>query len=100
MNVGELRALLDRLPDDMPVIVVSPGCRHITEAEKRSAINARAGKRYWHLPGPVPAQLFLRGYGPLWCDPEPPWELTGRWPKAVPDPELRRLSECGLKEQS
>ena len=92
MRVGELEELLARLPDDMLVCVCSGRTLcHVEEVVKKGR---RRWRSYWpneHLAdGSVLEPMLRLEGGPLWYEPEPPFQFAGRWPRPKPPPELGR----------
>ncbi|MGH9094978.1 MAG: hypothetical protein ACRDXE_07445 [Acidimicrobiales bacterium] len=88
MNVGELSDLLVRLPAEMPVMIDGrrPGLFHLARVQKDPARTAHL-ERGGLADGPDRKPGLIR-LGPgffdsdrrYWYEPEPPAEVTGRWP--------------------
>lgn len=88
VNVAELRVILEHVPDNLPVIIsgAGVGAWHI-----RFVRNGATGRGHFADGSPWPPALRLDamanfGGGVLWCKPEPPYEMGGRWRRQV---ELR-----------
>lgn len=100
MRVRDLRLLLSMLPDDMVVqIDGGSGCYHVTAVEKRQRRT---------IPGvpladpPIPDRVaepalvlgqVNRYLGSLWFEPEPPFKLSGRWPR----PRMSPVDEAAVR---
>jgi hypothetical protein len=86
MNVAQLRAVLDHLPDDFEVHICSGlgVCTHVDRVERKLA-GAYAPMREWvaiHGTRVLAAALVLRGRTGWW-DPPPTFELRGPFRRAA-----------------
>jgi hypothetical protein len=88
MNVRELSLLLKMLPEGMPIILDGHGAFHVDAAERQTLQHYHDGpqsifrNRLGEAVMERPAALVLRGRT-RWYDPEPDFEIQGRWRLSV-----------------
>ena len=84
MTVGELRALLAGLPEDMPVRIQNTDrpahCAHVTKIEKL--------RKNRHMPKP---EAFVRLTGAVnWTWDDPGFEIEGHFPDVDIEPPTKK----------